>query len=78
MKIGKEELTKILKEEVTKFKNNPDEKYIKLLESSVLSKSNTLKETIQTKINSLKDDKKEKVTILEEILEQLEKINSIL
>lgn len=78
MKITKSELTQILKEETNRFSKNPDEKYIKLLETSVLEKTNALKDKVVSKLNEVKKDNKEKEVVLEEVLKQLEKIYSIL
>lgn len=78
MKMSKEELTKLLKEETERFKKEPDDKYIKLLKNDVSNKSSELKNKLDKKMNEIKNDKKETVYVLEEILEQLEKIYSIL
>ena len=78
MKITRSELTQMLKEETDRFSKNPDEKYIKLLETSVVEKSNSLKAKVLSKLNEVKSDNKEKEAILEELFKQLEKIYVIL
>lgn len=78
MKISKQELAKILKEETEKFERNPSRDYIVLLEKNVVSNSHYLKENIDRKLDKLSGNKVEKVRVLEEILEQIEKINAIL
>lgn len=76
MKISKSELAKILQEETAKFNIKPDPKYVKVLQGDVLHKSKTLKESVEGKISKLND--REKTRVLEEILEHLEKIYTLI